>query len=58
MSVPSEFKRDTLAVSVGVKHVCAINQRNRVKCWDYNKGVLQAPLEIKQEEFVEVSAGQ
>lgn len=58
MDVPKDFKTETLSVSVGKQHVCAINKKNRVKCWNYNKGVMKVPLEVKKEEYVEVSAGQ
>lgn len=58
VGVPAGFSSKTKQVSVGRKQVCALNKRDKVKCWDYNKGVMQIPLTVTKANIKEVSAGQ
>lgn len=56
--MPAEFNSGTKQVSVGREEVCAITQKSKVKCWDYNSGVKKVPSIVNKSEFKEVSAGQ
>lgn len=56
--MPSGFDKGTKQVSVGAEQVCAVNQKNKLVCWDYNSGVKNVPDSIKKSDVAEVSAGQ
>ena len=58
MGVPAGFQSGTKVVSVGREQVCAIDKGNKVKCWDYNRGVKKVPTAVFKSEVVSVSAGQ
>lgn len=58
VGVPSGFKSGTKKVSVGREEVCAITKEDKLKCWDYQRGVKKVPVEIYKSVVSDVSAGQ
>jgi len=58
VAVPAGFKSGTKQVSVGQKQVCAINQNNKIKCWDKENRVKKVPADVYKSVVIDVSAGQ